>query len=605
MITAIEQAETPPMTAVYPTVCPTVHPTVHPNAAMYDFQHVADVPAQSFVKGLDYEHIADTLSQVPQAFRPGLLTQYEHFYAAYQQDKSVTQTECRYHANRYFLEIAQYVKEQPFLNHSDDNLRKKAQRYSLSVARLMGDQGCYTAACRFVESMGIAVPYKHWQQLDPQQKLDPQWHSIKARLSDSHWWCRQLIKQHDRQFEQAAIRFACVRQHRQVYVSDTSLERILARQKRCLDIMAGLVAVSDQGDEVEMLDIIKGSPANPAIRRAELMNRLHGFEQYAEHHQHVAEFYTLTAPSKYHPSSAKYNHWTPRQTQQQYFSPLWAKIRAKFKHQGLSVYGFRIAEPHGDACPHWHILLFMHPVDRPNVRHILKDYALREDGDEQGAAKNRFDYKTICKEKGSAIAYIAKYISKNVDGFGMEHDKTDDGSDLAIHTAAQRVRAWASLWGIRQFQQIGGSSISIWRELRRLKDKPQTHATLEAARKAADSGDWHAYLEAQGGTTMPMKTQPIQLYHELYCDEQTGELRPNQYGEQVYRIKGLRLNESHAVIHVTTRLKQWTMQEKPPEAESEAGESATIAGLEGEGATALAVDLPWLDTINHGKIYTQ
>jgi|TARA_B110000967_G_C18303577_1_gene279550 hypothetical protein len=52
----------------------------------------------------------------------------------------------------------------------------------------------------------------------------------------------------------------------------------------------------------------------------------------------------------------------------------------------------------------------------------LKHCAFSENGTERGALKHRFNVVKIDPEKGRATGYIAKYIAKNIDGFGLDFD---------------------------------------------------------------------------------------------------------------------------------------------------------------------------------------
>jgi len=529
------------------------------------------------------------------------------------------------------------------LTMSDTGLRVKAKRYARYAAQIIA-QNHYEKGCYFAESMGIDAPNTRWQQLsenwqaarqaeaqaylegknlDQYQALRVQWEAkwqpIKARLVDEAWWIRRLIRKQDYAFEKAAIHKGRVRKGKQIYVSDDTLIKMQARQERSLKVMQGLIAVSDEGDEIEMLDILKTSMANPAVKMAELMNRIYGFEEYAQQQGHLGEFYTFTAPSKYHAHSSKYNGSTPREVQQHYFSRMWARIRAKLHDKGLNVYGFRIAEAHKDGCTHWHVLLFMPKDQVVEVSNLLLAYAFQEDGDEKGAYLSRFDWEEIDPKKGSAVAYIIKYISKNIAGLSFDtSDNAVNGANKHQDDLAKRVGAWASVWGIRQFQQIGGSSVSVWRELRRLGDTVQEDATIEAARKAANAGDWCAYLKVQDGINTPLKAQPIQLYCHARIDAHTGEAFSNKYGEVVESIQGIQANNTLVI----TRLKQWTFQEKSETGEAEKalpdaiiethqealqrllggeGERITAACMdipEGNTGAALAFDLPWSSVNN-------
>lgn len=187
--------------------------------------------------------------------------------------------------------------------------------------------------------------------------------------------------------------------------------------------------------------------------------------------------------------------YSPRVTHR-YLCNVWAKIRASLSRNKIKVFGFRVVEPHHDGTSHWHLLVFMLPEHRDNAKAIMSQYALKEDSNEPGAKENRFKFVDIEKEKGTATGYIAKYISKNIDGYALDGE-IDNETGKNLKDTAKSITAWASRWKIRQFQQIGGAPVTVYRELRRLKDQKVEDKNIDPVLAAANVGDWAAYTEHQ------------------------------------------------------------------------------------------------------------
>ncbi|VAS54363.1 gp36 [Klebsiella quasipneumoniae] len=360
-----------------------------------------------------------------------------------------------------------------------------------------------------------------------------------ARLQKEKWWLGKIRRIHDRWREHLMIATGYVSKVASPYCSEPCFREWIAQKKANFEFLEAM-ELEDQatGERSSLLDKVMGSTSNPKNARAELMVRMRGFEDMANEMGLVGMFYTLTAPSRYHSTHVqsgrrndKYQNASPRKTQK-YLCKVWARVRAKWSREGIRTFGFRVTEPHHDGTPHWHLLLFLLPEDAEAATAFFREQALREDGEEPGAKEHRFTVKPIDEEFGSATGYIAKYISKNIDGYGMDGE-LDLESGQSVKEMAKRVRAWASRWNIRQFQQIGGAPVTTWRELRRLGNRELVlHPELEDARASADAPDWPGYTNVQGGPFVRRDCLRVRLNYEFTEDG-------NDYGDTVAKITGV------------------------------------------------------------------
>lgn len=317
------------------------------------------------------------------------------------------------------------------------------------------------------------------------------------------WWRRVLRRKVARTVEHGAISLGLVNKTSGGYASDDAVARRAGQLARNEKMLAATLMRNEAGQIFTLAELASFSVSNRDNRRGELMTRIRGCEEFAGSEGHEGLFFTLTCPSKFHSMTAphkngralknrKYQGASPREAQA-WMCKTWARARAELARKNIQMYGFRVAEPHHDGCPHWHALLwFAGGGDAGRATGIIKDYWLEEDGNEPGARRNRVNVKKMMA--GGAAGYIAKYIAKNVGGnidIGRHLDGTGGdlgavfGVDVGAVQGYQRVDAWAATWGIRQFQAIGQPPVTVWRELRRV-----TRDQIDTARVDGDKAAW-------------------------------------------------------------------------------------------------------------------
>ncbi|MGY3569735.1 replication endonuclease [Vibrio paucivorans] len=464
---------------------------------------------------------------------------------------------------------------------SDDEIRElakvKSKAFTKQLLTIEGESKRFAKACELLDSLGLAFR----DELIAQKSLSGELYSLTNRVCDEIFLRRQLRKKCAFTVEQVARDLALVQRSKQVYCSDFSVLRQRERNVSNELALENTVAfdVDDNENWFTIAELAEKSVSNPELRRGEMFTRLRGFEEIAQEEKHSAVFYTTTAPSRFHPvSKGEVNKkWleagkpTAKQAHNHLIN-VWQELGKVLAKRKIKLYGIRIAEPHQDGTPHHHFLLFMKSDHREFITKEFERLALKDSPDEKGAKEYRFKAEVIDPKRGSAVGYVSKYLSKNIDG---QHIDSDKGSRLNGIEAAERVVTWARVNQIRQFQFIGGPSVTVWREMRRLRDEfneesavlsdisETEHYMLEKIRKAADVGDWKDFCYAMGGVFVKRNDQPVRVQYNAPDAIQklleSGEFSPTRFGDEAQgRVSGLLFRR----IFLCTRFRTWQTENK-------------------------------------------
>ncbi len=116
------------------------------------------------------------------------------------------------------------------------------------------------------------------------------------------WWFRQLSTIRSRIREHLHIAVGAVQKKASPYASREAIAEWRLQKRKNTQYIKQMALVNEDDDEeiIGLDEMFYKTVSNPAVRRAELMVRMRGFEEVAKHLNYAGEFYTLTAPSSYH-----------------------------------------------------------------------------------------------------------------------------------------------------------------------------------------------------------------------------------------------------------------------------------------------------------------
>lgn len=169
-----------------------------------------------------------------------------------------------------------------------------------------------------------------------------------ARMLCADWWYRKLWQMRC-EWREEQLRAVClVNKKASPYVSYEAVIHKREQRRKSLEFFRSHELVNEDGDTLDMEDVVNASNSNPAHRRNEMMACVKGLELIAEMRGDCAVFYTITCPSRFHATlnngrpNPKWTSATVRQSSD-YLVDTFAAFRKAMHKAALRWYGVRVA----------------------------------------------------------------------------------------------------------------------------------------------------------------------------------------------------------------------------------------------------------------------
>jgi hypothetical protein len=496
-----------------------------------------------------------------------------------------------------------------------NRIRSEVDRRTAAVIKSDGKIADYLKFSQF-EIRQLATRLAEWECLSRLEKVEfaetilgtpVPGSSIKSqykRTCSASYWRRTLAMRVSRARELFFLRLGMIGKKNERYSSNLSVEarkqQLYAQEKW----MRATVLVRQNYDatktgpeeryEVQLSEIAK----RPEQKIAKLYTFLKGMDSLGIQQNLVSAMVSITLEPEWHPNplnrGGRWNGKSPREAHKS-FCKRWQAIMRDLDRIGVKLSGLRVVEPHGDACPHYHIWLLHRPeheskillalmryfplklkIRSPNGSESSNNDIIYDDRKNLAARISRpslgkkdgvqVEFSRIVREldgdkknrlcKGAS--YVMKYLVKTLPADIREVKNADkpmrSENNSSDEAAVNRVDAFRTVWGINQGQLFGvAKCLTIWDELRRIQKTP-THPLLKdlwikarggteegrVEKCAGQHGDAHSFLEALGGLDAARTGKRKGKY--LVVGRLVENAR-NRYGDVIKKTIGIRLLE--------------------------------------------------------------